>query len=89
VGVYGSWNTSVGIATGYWLDCRGSISGKDKRFFSTPQRPDHLWSALNLQSSGYQVDISMSKAARIAVMDTITCETIGTEIENEEIYYKK
>jgi hypothetical protein len=33
---------SVGIATGYRLDCRGSIPGRGKRFFHTPQQPDRL-----------------------------------------------
>jgi hypothetical protein len=33
-------NSSVGIATGYRLDGRGSIPGRGKGFFSTPQRPD-------------------------------------------------
>jgi hypothetical protein len=36
-----SRDSSVGIATGYWLDGQGSIPGRGKRFFSTPQRPDH------------------------------------------------
>jgi hypothetical protein len=33
---------SVGIATSYELDGRGSIPGKGKRFFSTPQLSDRL-----------------------------------------------
>jgi hypothetical protein len=48
-----SRNSSVGIATGYVLDGRDSISGKGKRFFSTPQRPDWLWGPLSLLSNGY------------------------------------
>jgi hypothetical protein len=28
------------IATGHWLDGRGSIPSRGKRFFSTPSRPD-------------------------------------------------
>jgi hypothetical protein len=30
------------IATGYWLDQRGSIPGRGNRFLPTPQRPDRL-----------------------------------------------
>jgi hypothetical protein len=33
----------VGIATAYGLDGRVSIPGKDKKFISSPQRPDRLW----------------------------------------------
>jgi hypothetical protein len=29
----------MGIATGYVLDARGSVLGRDKIFFSKPQRP--------------------------------------------------
>jgi hypothetical protein len=45
---------SVGIATGYGLDTRGSIPGKGKRFFSTPQRPDMLWGSPSLLLNGYR-----------------------------------
>jgi hypothetical protein len=30
----------IGIATGYGLNGRGSTSGRSKRFFSFPRRPD-------------------------------------------------
>jgi hypothetical protein len=36
-------NSSVGVATGYGLEDRGSIPGRGKRFFSTAKRPDPLW----------------------------------------------
>jgi hypothetical protein len=36
-----SRNSSVGIATDYGLHVRGSITGRGKRFFSSPQRPDY------------------------------------------------
>jgi hypothetical protein len=42
-----SRNCSVGIATGYGLDDRGSIPGWGKISFSTPQRPDRLQSKVN------------------------------------------
>jgi hypothetical protein len=48
----GSRDSSVGIATGYGLDGRGSISGKDKRFFYTSQRPDRPWDPPSLLSNG-------------------------------------
>jgi hypothetical protein len=31
---------------GYGLDSRGSITGKGKKFVSTPQCPDRLWGPL-------------------------------------------
>jgi hypothetical protein len=33
----------VTIAMGYRQDCRVSIPGRDKIFFSTPQRPKRFW----------------------------------------------
>jgi hypothetical protein len=47
-------NNSVGIATWYKLDNRGSILDRVKRFLSSPQRPDRLWRPPSLLSSGYQ-----------------------------------
>jgi hypothetical protein len=38
-----SLETSVSIATGYGLDGRGSILGREKRFFSVLQRSGCLW----------------------------------------------
>jgi hypothetical protein len=35
--------SSVGVATGYELDGWGSIRGRGKSFFFTPQRPDRFW----------------------------------------------
>jgi hypothetical protein len=40
---YVSRDSSVGIATAYGLDCRGSIPDRSKRIFSFPQLPDQLW----------------------------------------------
>jgi hypothetical protein len=34
------WDSSVGTATGNWLDGRGSIPGKGKKLFCTPQPLD-------------------------------------------------
>jgi hypothetical protein len=41
-GIIRSYASSIGIATGYWLDGRGLILGRGKKFFSTPQHPDML-----------------------------------------------
>jgi hypothetical protein len=46
-------DSSVGIATGYKLDGPGSISGRDKRFFFCPQRPDLLRDPLSFLPNGY------------------------------------
>jgi hypothetical protein len=48
-----SRNSSDGIATGYRLDCLGSIPGRGKRFFSSPRCPDQLWGPPSLLFSGY------------------------------------
>jgi hypothetical protein len=45
--------SSMGTATGYGLDGRGSIPGRVKRRFSTPQYPDRLWSPPSILSNGY------------------------------------
>jgi hypothetical protein len=42
-----SLDGSVGITTIYWLDGRGSISSKGKRYFSA-QRPDRFRNSLSL-----------------------------------------
>jgi hypothetical protein len=36
------WGSSVGTATGYGIDGRGSISGKGKGLFSSTQSPNRL-----------------------------------------------
>jgi hypothetical protein len=46
-------DSSVGIAMGYGVDAQVSITGRGKRFFSTPQRPDQLWGPDSLLSNGY------------------------------------
>jgi hypothetical protein len=40
---YKSRVSSVGIAIGHGLDGRGSVPGRSKRFFSSPQHPDRIW----------------------------------------------
>jgi hypothetical protein len=42
-------DSSVGIATSYGLEGRGSVPGRNKRFFSSPQRPDRFWGLSRLQ----------------------------------------
>jgi hypothetical protein len=50
----GSRDSSVGIETDYGLDFWGSIPGRGKIFFFTPQRPDRLWGPPSLLSNGYR-----------------------------------
>jgi hypothetical protein len=49
-----SWNSIVGVATGYGLDDRGVgvwvLVGS--RIFSSPSRKDRLWGPPNLLSNG-------------------------------------
>jgi hypothetical protein len=47
-------DSSVGIATGYKLDGRNSVPGKDTRCFSTLQLPDRLWGLPNILYNGYR-----------------------------------
>jgi hypothetical protein len=53
---------SVGIAMGYGQNGRGSIPSRDKRFFSSPQRPDRLSSGKIRQ--GLEVDHSSQSLRR-------------------------
>jgi hypothetical protein len=48
-----SRDSSVGIATVYGMDRRGSIPGKGKRVFSYTQLWDRLWGPPSLLYSGY------------------------------------
>jgi hypothetical protein len=54
IGSYGSLDSSVGIATDYGMDDRDSIPGRVKRYFSSPWRPDRLWSPPSLLYNGYR-----------------------------------
>jgi hypothetical protein len=54
---------SVSIAKSYGLDCRGSIPGSGKTFFSTPQRPCRFWGPPNLLPNGCRRLFSQGKAA--------------------------
>jgi hypothetical protein len=51
---------SVGIATGYGLDGRGSSPGRDKRFFCSLQRPDRTGAHgfLGVKRPGREADSS-------------------------------
>jgi hypothetical protein len=49
-----SYNISVAIATGCWIDGPESIPGKRKIFFFTAQRQDRLWGPPSLQSNGHR-----------------------------------
>jgi hypothetical protein len=54
LGYWENQDSSVCITIGYVLDSRGSIPKRDKRFFSTPQRPVRLWSPTSLLWDGYR-----------------------------------
>jgi hypothetical protein len=45
--------SSGSIANRLWVDARGSIPERGKRFFCMPQGPDRLLGPPNLLSSGY------------------------------------
>jgi hypothetical protein len=49
-----SRDSSVGVATDYGLDDRGSIPSSGSEFFSSPPSPDGLWGPPSLLSNGYQ-----------------------------------
>jgi hypothetical protein len=51
-----SRDSAVGTATGYWLDDRGVgvQFPVGSRIFTSPRRPDQLWSAPNLLYKGYR-----------------------------------
>jgi hypothetical protein len=56
-------DSSVGIATGYGVDDRGSITGRGKTFFCYPQRPDRLWAHSAFYPMGTGDSSSLGKAA--------------------------
>jgi hypothetical protein len=45
---------SVGIATSYGLDDRGSNPGRNRRFCFSPKRPEWPWGPLNFPFSRYK-----------------------------------
>jgi hypothetical protein len=50
------------LAMGYWLDSQGSIPGRGKIIFSTPQHPDRFWGPPSLLASGYPGHFPRGKA---------------------------
>jgi hypothetical protein len=58
-----SWDSSVGIATGYNMDDRGSISGMRKRLFSSIQSPNRLRGTSSLLFNRHCSAFSGGKAA--------------------------
>jgi hypothetical protein len=59
----------TGIATGYGLDCPGSISIR-ARFFSSPPCPDRLWSLPGLLSDGQRELFSRGYSGRGVTITT-------------------
>jgi hypothetical protein len=58
-----SRGSSVGTVTGYGLDGRGSISGREKLFFSFLQSPDWPWGPPSLLLTGCRVPFPGNKVA--------------------------
>jgi hypothetical protein len=56
--------------TGYELDGCGSIPGKGKGFFSTPQPLDQFWSLLSLLSTDYRHSLSGEQSGRGVILTT-------------------
>jgi hypothetical protein len=52
--IFRELNSTVGIATGFGLDDRISISGRNKILFFTPQRLYRLWDPHSLLASRYR-----------------------------------
>jgi hypothetical protein len=63
--IFGSWDSVVGIATGYGLDDRrvGVRIPEGSRSFSSLRRPDRLWVPPSLLSNEYRGFFSWGKAA--------------------------
>jgi hypothetical protein len=53
---FGSWDSVVGIATGYGMEDRGAGARVPvgSRIFSSPRRPNRLWGPPNLLSNEYR-----------------------------------
>jgi hypothetical protein len=62
---FGSWDSAVGIATGYVLDDPrvGVRVPVGSRMFSSPRRPHRFWDPTNLLSNGYRGLFPGCKAA--------------------------
>jgi hypothetical protein len=58
-----SWDSSVSIVTGYWLDGLGLIRGS-VRCISSLQCPDQLWGPPSLPSNGYRDSFPRGKMVR-------------------------
>jgi hypothetical protein len=71
---------SVGIATGYGLEVKGSVPGRGK-IFSSPQSPDRFWGPLSLLSIGYRVLLPRRYSGR-AVKLTIRLPPHNAEVKN-------
>jgi hypothetical protein len=55
-------DSSVHIATGYALNCLGSIPGKRKKVFSAPKYSDRHWGPFRILSNGYWGSFPKGKA---------------------------
>jgi hypothetical protein len=82
----GSWDSTVGIATGYRLNDRvvGVRLPVGARIFSSPRRPDRFWSPPSLLSNGYRGSFPGGKAAGVWSWSLISNKCRGQE--NVDLY---
>jgi hypothetical protein len=59
----------TGMATGYWLDCRGSIAGGGKRSFSSPQHPDRVLFPRGYSGRGADLIIHLDLVPRSRIVE--------------------
>jgi hypothetical protein len=80
-----SWDSSVGIATGYGLGDQG-VGVRvpvEARIFTSPCRPDRLWGARNLLSNGNQ---GLSPGVKRPERETDHSPPTGAEVKKTWIY---
>jgi hypothetical protein len=84
----GSWDSAVGIATGYGLDDREVKVGVpvESRIFSSPHRPDQLWGPPNLLSNGYSGGGALSPGVKRPGHEADHSPPTSAEVENLDLY---
>jgi hypothetical protein len=86
--VHIEWNrySSIGIATGYGLQGRGSILDS-VRCFSSPQRPDRLWGSPTLLSHAYHGLFPWRQSGRGVKLTTIVQKSRNVELYLHSLRY--
>jgi hypothetical protein len=75
-------DSTVGTATDYRLDDRGSILGRDGRFLSFPQRPHWLWGSPSLLSNRYRG--ALSWGAKRSMGEADHSSPSSAEVKNDD-----